>query len=98
MAGPTSWVNPAVVAPRRDGDIRLCIDVLQGLNGSKVFSELDLNMGCHQLELDLESREITTFAMHSGLTRSKRLLFGVNSASEVTKSHPRWQALRESLT
>ena len=103
VAGPTPWVNPTVIAPKRDGDIRLCIDmrraneaiirerhpiptvdeVLQGLNGSKVFSELDLNMGYHQLELEPKSRDITTFATHSGLYRYKRLLFGVNSASEV---------------
>ena len=30
-----------------------------------------------------ESREITTFATHEGLFRYKRLLFGVNSASEI---------------
>ena len=103
VAGPTPWVNPTVIAPKRDGDIRLCIDmrraneaiirerhpipsvdeVLQGLNASTVFSELDLNMRFHQLELKPKPREITTFATHSGLYRYKRLLFGVNSASEV---------------
>ena len=103
VEGPTPWVNPTVIAPKRDGDIRLCIDmrraneaimrerhpiptvdeVLQSLNGSKVFSELDLNLGYHQLELSPESREITTFVTHAGLYRYKRLLFGVNSASEV---------------
>ena len=48
----------------------------------KVFSKLDLRWGYHQLELTPDSREITTFVTHCGLFRYKRLLFGVNSASE----------------
>ena len=43
---------------------------------------MDLIWGYHQLELSPESREITTFAVNAGLYRYKRLLFGVNSASE----------------
>ena len=102
VEGPTPCVNPVVVVPKADGDIRLCIDmrraneaiirgrypiptvdeVLQDMNGSKMFSKLDLKWGYHQLELTAESRDITTFATHSGLYRYKRLLFGVTSASE----------------
>ncbi|KAJ8366291.1 hypothetical protein AAFF_G00363010 [Aldrovandia affinis] len=52
------------------------------MNGSVVFSKLDLKWGYHQLELTPESREITTFAIHNGVYRYKRLLFGVSSASE----------------
>ena len=47
-----------------------------------VFSKLDLRLGFHQIELDEESRDITTFATHKGLFRYKRLSFGVNSAPE----------------
>ena len=57
-------------------------ELLQNMNGSKVFSKIDLKWGYHQLELTEESRDITTFATHSGLYRYKRLLFGVSSASE----------------
>lgn len=57
-------------------------EIMQSLNGSKVFSKLDLKWGYHQLELTPESRGITTFVTHCGLFRYKRLLFGVNSASE----------------
>lgn len=57
-------------------------EILQSLNGSKIFSKLDLRWGYHQLELTPNSREITTFVTHCGLFRYKRLLFGVNSASE----------------
>ena len=37
----------------------------------------------HQLEIDEDSRQITTFATHVGLFRYKRLLFGVKAASEI---------------
>ena len=55
---------------------------MQSLNGSKVFSKLDLKWGCYQLELTPDSREITTFVTHCGFSSYKRLLFGVNSALE----------------
>ena len=57
-------------------------EIMQSLNGSKVFSKLDLKWEYRQLELTPDSREITTFVTHCGLFRYKRLLFGVNSASE----------------
>lgn len=57
-------------------------ELLQGMNGSTIFSKLDLKWGYHQLELTPASREITTFAVHHGVYRYKRLLFGVSSASE----------------
>ena len=57
-------------------------EVLESLNGSTVFSKLDLRLGFHQIELSESSRDITTFATHDGLFRYKRLLFGVNSAPE----------------
>ena len=57
-------------------------EIRQSMNGSKVFSKLDLKWGYHQLELTPNSREITTFVTHCGLFRYKRLLFGVSSASE----------------
>ena len=100
--GLTSWVSPVVVAPKSEGDIRLCVDtrkanqaiirkripiptvdeVVENLNGSAVFSKLDLHLGFHQIELDKESQDITTFATHEGLPRYKRLSSGVNSAPE----------------
>ena len=100
--GPTRWLNPVVVVPKANNEIRMCLDmrvantaiergrypiptvdeILQGLNGSTVFSKIDLKWGYHQLELDTTSRDITTFATHSGLFRYKRLFFGITSASE----------------
>ncbi len=58
-------------------------EVLHDLNGAKFFSKIDLKWGYHQIELDEESKGITTFQTHSGLYRYKRLLFGVSSASEI---------------
>ena len=98
----SKWVNPIVIVPKSNGEIRLCLDmrraneaiehvrhpiptvdeILQGMNGSKIFSKLDLKWGYHQMPLEESSREITTFATHAGLFRYKRLLFGVNTATE----------------
>lgn len=100
--GPTPWVNPVVIVPKANSEIRLCLDMrqanlaitrerypiptvdelLHGMNGSVVFSKLDLKWGYHQIELTPESRGITTFAIHNGVYRYKRLIFGVSSASE----------------
>ena len=58
-------------------------DIINDLNGAKVFSKLDLNHGYHQLEIHPDSRHITTFSTHVGLRRYKRLSFGINAASEI---------------
>ena len=55
-------------------------EVLEELNGSTVFSKLDLRHGFHQVELHTDSKDITTFVTHDGLFRYKRLSFGVNAA------------------
>ena len=58
-------------------------DLVTDLNGSKIFSKIDLRSGYHQLVLEENSRYITAFSTHAGLFRYKRLSFGVNSAAEV---------------
>lgn len=58
-------------------------DLKKDLNGAAIFSTIDLNKGYHQLELNEESRPITTFITHQGLYRYKRLCFGINSAAEL---------------
>ena len=58
-------------------------DLIHDLNGASHFSKLDLSSAYHQLELDKESRQITTFTTHKGLFQYKRLNFGTNSASEI---------------
>ena len=56
------------------------------MHGSVIFSNLDLKMGYHQLELDKKSRSITTFVTPNGLNRFKRLIMGVSSASEIYRN------------
>ena len=58
-------------------------DLLNDLNEARYFSKLDLTAAYHQLELDKQSRYITTFTTHKGLFQYKRLNFGTNSASEI---------------
>ena len=55
----------------------------QEMNQSKIFSELDVKWAYHQIELDPESRDKTSFATHEGLFRYKRLMFGVSCAPEM---------------
>ena len=57
-------------------------EILYDLNGSTVFSKLDLKWGFHQVELEEESREITTFVTHRGLYRYKMPMFGISSPPE----------------
>lgn len=47
-----------------------------------MFSKLDLRWGFHQIELEPNSRDITSFATDYGIFRYKRLSFGVNAAPE----------------
>ena len=67
-------------------------DLTFKLKDSTVFSKLDLTSAFHQLELDKDSRYITTFQTEDGIKRFKRLNFGVNSAQEELQ-----HALRETI-
>ena len=98
---PTPWVSPIVAVPKKDGGVRICVDMRLAneafkrvrhpiptvddvsfeLNGAQYFSKLDLSQAYHQLEFD--SRYITTFSMHIGLFRYKRLNYGTNAAAEI---------------
>ena len=57
-------------------------EVPEEMNGSMVFSKLDMNMRFHQIELEERSRDIKTFSAGDSLYRYKRLSFGENSAPE----------------
>lgn len=69
-------------------------ETLREISDAKVFTKLDLNMSFYQVELPPESRDITTFAAPDGLYHYKRLLFGVNMATEKFKQLI-WQILKE---
>ncbi|XP_052788463.1 uncharacterized protein K02A2.6-like [Mya arenaria] len=86
VSGPTPWVSPVVIVPKKSKGVRVCIDMREAnkaisqekhpmptvedlmadLNSSVVFSKLDLSNAYHQLELDEDSRYITTFSTHVG--------------------------------
>ncbi|PFX12923.1 Uncharacterized protein K02A2.6 [Stylophora pistillata] len=72
--------NEAIVRERHP--IPTVEELLHDLNGSTMFSKIDLKWGFHQILLSEESRHITTFVTHRGLYRYKRLMFGVTSAPE----------------
>ena len=72
--------NEAIVRERHP--IPTIQEVLYDLNGATVFSKIDLKWGFHQVELDEDSRDITTFVTHRGLYRYRRLMFGITSAPE----------------
>ena len=58
-------------------------DLVVKLNGACCFSKIDFNSGYRQIELDEQSREMTTFSTHKGLYRDTRLSFGYCCAAEI---------------
>jgi hypothetical protein len=58
-------------------------DVKVRLAGSSMFTVLDMNESYHQLELELESRHLTTFYGTDGRYRYKRLNYGTISAQDI---------------
>ena len=100
----TPWVSPIVAVPKKDGQVRICVDmrlpneairrvrhpiptvndISLSLNGAQYFSKLDLSQAYHQLELEEQSRYITTFSTHLGLYRYKRLNYGTNAAAKCS--------------
>ena len=54
-------------------------DMLEKVQGAKVFSCLDLKSAYHQLELHPDSRPLTTFVCHEGLFSYKRCPYGAKS-------------------
>ena len=59
--------------------------MITDLNSASVFSRVDLNDAYHQVELDPESRHLTTFSTHMELFCYKRLNMGISCASEIFK-------------
>ena len=57
-------------------------DLIFWLKNAQYFTKLDLNAAFHQLELYERSRYITAFQIEDRIKRFKRLIFGLNSASE----------------
>lgn len=66
-------------------------DISPRLRNAKYFTTLDIKQAFHQVELNENCRDITTFVTNWGLYRYKRLLFGINCAPEL------FQNLMESI-
>ena len=62
-------------------------DLIFRLKNTQYFTKLDLNAAFHQIELDRQSRYITAFQTEDHIKRFKRLIFGLNSASEQLQYH-----------
>lgn len=58
-------------------------NLLPHIRNAVLFSKIDIKNAFHQLELDPDSREITTFITKDGLFRYKRLMFGISCAPEM---------------
>ena len=96
---PTPWVLPIVCVPKKYGGNRICIDMeeankaitreghimptLDDFKAEVNGSRLDLKQACHQVELEPESRFITTFSTHESLFQYKRLSYGTSSIAEL---------------
>ena len=52
-------------------------ELLEEINGSKIFSKLHINTGFHQIQLEEWSRDVTTFSAGDSLYRYKRPSFRI---------------------
>lgn len=62
-------------------------DMLPHIGQGKWFSKLDIEQAFHQMELEPNSRDITTFITMKGLFRFKRLMMGISCAPELFQKH-----------
>lgn len=53
------------------------------LSGATVFSKLDIKEAFHQVRIDDEASELTTFMTPAGLYRYNVLMFGMSTATET---------------
>ena len=58
-------------------------ELVQLIQGAELFTKFDCNSAFEQVELDEESRPLTTFSSHMGLYQSLRLNLGISSAPEI---------------
>jgi hypothetical protein len=56
------------------------VDTLDSLGHSKIFSVLDMASGYHQIEMEPQSREKTTFSSYEGHYQFIKKPFGLNNA------------------
>ena len=64
-------------------------EIRHELKEAKVFSEVDMGWGFHQLPLDNASKNKSVFQTHEGLHRMERLYFGPTASSGIFHSEVR---------
>lgn len=57
--------------------------ILRELNGSTIFSKIDMNSGYYQIEMNPKDKEKTAFAWKNNLYHFKRMPFGLVSAPQT---------------
>lgn len=70
-------VNPHLIVNRHP--IPRVVELLSRLERGKMFSKIDLAHAYQQVELDSDSKELTTISTHKGLFCYNRLSFGIAS-------------------
>ena len=79
-------INPKdlnIALKRPHHPMRSVEEVAAQMSGATVFSVLDAKNSFWQIRLDKKSSLLTTFSTPFGRYRFLRMLFGINSASEV---------------
>ncbi len=74
---------PNTTIKRPITEVPTVTDIKFKLEGAKVFSVLDMNEGYHQLELEENSRHLTTFYGSRQKMRYTRLNYGTISAQDI---------------
>ena len=75
------FLNRALL--RETHPIKTLEDVLTQIEGSKLFTKLDANMGFFQIQLDYQSQLLTAFSTPWGRYMYKRLPMGITAAPEI---------------
>lgn len=75
--------QPNKAIERQNHAMPLIDEMWDKLESAKFFTKIDLKDAFHHIEIDDESRELTTFMSDLGMLRFTRLAFGVSCAPEL---------------
>ena len=75
-----------LLTPQQQAYIPCLDDILDKVGQSSVLSKLDLSKGFHQVVMDEDSKNLTTFVCPFGKFRFRRMPFGLKNAPAVFQS------------